>query len=329
MSYVNNMELVSVLIPVYNAAAYLEECLTSVTNQTYPQLEILIYNDGSTDGSLELARNLAQKDARIKVIDGGANQGPGSAKNKLVDLANGYYLTFVDADDRIGPKRIARMVHAIKASNADFIQVDEEHNQLKDDGSSFIYDCSSLKQRLILGGDKGNFTTLWSKIFRRSFLQDNHIRFTEKRMSADDVGYCLKSYAMAQKISFISGDDYYYRKGVANQLTAQIDRLIIGRVKNVVDAISYFLDKDTKINLDPAAASYLALKLTRYLASLRHTSKSSLTDVEKVYREALLSFKAIQECLPLTSKFRYGSCLSIISKIPLPWCFYGLKLLTI
>ena len=90
--------LISVIIPVYNVSIYLRQCLDSIINQTYTQLEILLINDGSTDDSLEICQEYALKDSRINVISQ-QNKGLAAARNKGLALASAEYLMFVDSDD--------------------------------------------------------------------------------------------------------------------------------------------------------------------------------------------------------------------------------------
>ena len=90
--------MVSVIIPVYNAEAYLEECLDSVVNQTLKNIEIICVNDGSTDNSLDILKEYQEKDDRVIIINQ-ENQGAGVARNQGIKVAKGNYLSILDADD--------------------------------------------------------------------------------------------------------------------------------------------------------------------------------------------------------------------------------------
>ena len=93
-------ELISVIIPIYNAEKYLRQCLESVINQTYKQLEIILVNDGSTDGSLSVCYEYQKKDSRIIIISQ-QNEGAFKARKNAIKIANGKYVAFVDGDDWI------------------------------------------------------------------------------------------------------------------------------------------------------------------------------------------------------------------------------------
>ena len=101
--------LVSIIVPVYNSEKYLSACLESIINQTYPHLEIILINDGSTDGSLKIINQFIKKDSRIKLIDQ-KNQGQSAARNQGLRLATGEFISFIDSDDYIKPSFIEKLL---------------------------------------------------------------------------------------------------------------------------------------------------------------------------------------------------------------------------
>ena len=109
-------ELISVIVPVYNASPYLVECIESITNQTYSNLEILLINDGSTDISGGICDEYAKKDSRIIVFHQN-NQGLSAARNKGIENAVGQYLIFVDSDDVLRAEAITILYDAVKKMN--------------------------------------------------------------------------------------------------------------------------------------------------------------------------------------------------------------------
>ena len=91
---------ISVIVPVYNAEKYLSDCIDSILNQTLKEIELILINDGSTDNSLQICREKASKDSRVKIINK-KNEGQGYARNIGIDRAKGEFITFVDSDDYI------------------------------------------------------------------------------------------------------------------------------------------------------------------------------------------------------------------------------------
>ena len=112
------MDIISVIIPVYKTEKYLEKCIKSVTEQTYPELEIILVDDGSPDGSGALCDVLAETDERIKVIHK-TNGGLSSARNAGIDAATGEYIGFVDSDDWIEPEMFETLLNRLLVSGAD------------------------------------------------------------------------------------------------------------------------------------------------------------------------------------------------------------------
>ena len=113
------MKKVSVIIPVYNSEAYLKECIDSVINQTYTNLEIIIINDASTDNSLDIIKQY--KDNRIKLINLEKNIGVSKARNKGIDTATGDYICFIDSDDYWYDFKIKKQIDFIEKKNCEFI----------------------------------------------------------------------------------------------------------------------------------------------------------------------------------------------------------------
>ena len=110
--------LISVVVPVYNVEKYLEQCVNSIINQTYDNLEIILVNDGSKDKSPYLCDELAKKDSRISVIHK-ENGGPAETRNVGTEKASGEYIAFVDSDDWIHPKYIEILYNNLKENNAE------------------------------------------------------------------------------------------------------------------------------------------------------------------------------------------------------------------
>lgn len=105
-----NQDLVSVIMPTYNTGKFLSESIESVLNQTYTNLELLITDDGSTDETLTILENYAQKDHRVKIFYLGKNQGAGQARNNSIQEAQGRYIAFCDSDDRWMPEKIEKQI---------------------------------------------------------------------------------------------------------------------------------------------------------------------------------------------------------------------------
>ncbi|MBQ8615735.1 MAG: glycosyltransferase, partial [Clostridia bacterium] len=111
------MKKISIILPVYNVENYLDKCLTSLVNQTYQNLEIILVNDGSPDNSGEVCENWAKKDSRIKVLHK-ANGGVSSARNFGLDNATGDFIGFIDPDDFVELDMYEKLLNALNSQNA-------------------------------------------------------------------------------------------------------------------------------------------------------------------------------------------------------------------
>ncbi len=169
--------LISVIVPVYNIKEYLPRCVKSITNQTYRNLELILVDDGSTDGTGVLCDELAARDERIRVFHK-KNGGSSSARNLGISQARGQYLGFVDSDDYISPEMYERLVNSLKVGNAQIVQigrdeVDEQGNKLPNIcepplQDEFITSKDFLRELLMHRGDCSFCTKLVNKeLFER------------------------------------------------------------------------------------------------------------------------------------------------------------------
>ena len=123
--------LVSVIIPCYNSARWIAEAIDSVLDQTYPNIEIIVVDDGSTDSSLEIIKSYRDK----LIWETGNNQGGNVARNRGFQLSKGIYIQWLDADDYLLPEKIARQVKFLQQNNCDVVYGDWQHQYHQEDGS--------------------------------------------------------------------------------------------------------------------------------------------------------------------------------------------------
>lgn len=189
------MKLVSVIVPVYNSSKYLEECITSIINQTYKNLEIIIINDNSTDNSLNIINKF--KDKRIKVINLKKTKGVANARNEGIKKSSGNYICYLDSDDYITKDKIEKQVKFMEENNVifsytNFIYLKDSgkkhyaklarklnHNQaLKNTAiltSTVMLNMDKLKKEDIFmpNIDKGQDTACWWKILKKGITAYN------------------------------------------------------------------------------------------------------------------------------------------------------------
>lgn len=204
------MKLVSIIVPVYNVAPYLHECIDSIVNQTYSNLEIILVDDGSTDESGQICDAYAAQDHRIHVIHQ-TNGGVSAARNAGIAVATGEYIGFVDSDDFLDINMYSLLVSHLEANELDILECNayrykSKHNikAYKNDGHIIIYNHDEALQIAMYDG----FTAAWNKLYKRSVLGD--IRFPTGRKFEDSA----TSYLIinnAQRVGHIDLCLYYYR----------------------------------------------------------------------------------------------------------------------
>ncbi len=130
----NNSQLVSIVMPLYNCEKYIAETINSVLSQTYSNWELLIVDDCSTDTSVEIVKEFAQKDTRIKLCEFTQNSGVANARNKAIEKAKGRYIAFLDSDDIWLPKKLAKQIAFMQKTNTElsytaYTVIDEQSNE--------------------------------------------------------------------------------------------------------------------------------------------------------------------------------------------------------
>lgn len=202
---------VSVIIPVYNVENYLRQCLDSVVNQTLREIEIICVNDSSTDGSLAILEEYAQKDDRIQVITQ-SNAGAGAARNRGMDLAKGEYLSFLDSDDFFEPAMLEKAYNLAEQNRADFVVY--KSDQYHTEENKFVPVSWAVREQEIPPYPVFNYRQLtdnvfkvfvgwaWDKLFSREFVKKHQLRYQEQRTS-NDMLFVFSAIVLAQRISLL------------------------------------------------------------------------------------------------------------------------------
>ncbi|MCD8373055.1 MAG: glycosyltransferase [Clostridia bacterium] len=212
--------LVSIIIPVYNAAKYLKTAIYSIIWQNYGKFEIICVNDGSTDSSLEVLQHLQKLDDRIKIIDK-PNGGPASARNAGLEIAKGKYINFVDADDRVEPGMYDFLVKTAEAENADIVVFGGNPIDPNENTPEWIWKKLSPKNIVYSGEHSGTsalFTEessrpfLWLHFIKRSLLeQEPKLRLNEALDLGEDQLFQFMYFPRAKKVVFTDKKFYNYR----------------------------------------------------------------------------------------------------------------------
>ena len=190
--------LVTIIIPVYNAAPHLAACIESVRKQTYENLEILLVNDGSADVSLPICQMYAGVDPRIQVMDQ-KNSGVSATRNAAIDRARGEFLQFVDADDRVAMEATQLLVERALRTQADMVicHYYRVTGKKRKSVHGFLETDKILSQRefatqLMEEPSSFYYGVMWNKLYRTSIIQSHNIRCSEELQWSEDFLFNLE-----------------------------------------------------------------------------------------------------------------------------------------
>lgn len=301
---------VSIIVPVYNDAPYLRQCIDSLINQTYRNIEIICIDDGSTDASGEIMDQYVKADGRILTIHA-PNSGVASARNTALSYATGEYVTFVDGDDWIDITACEKAVLQAEAHHVDlvmwpYIREFPNHSAPKvifPEGKSFDEnECKDL-QRWMIGLQGTELThpenadalcTVWGKLYRREIIEQNNIRFADlQRIGTYEDGLFNLCY-LAHVKGAVYVPDYlsHYRKNTG--MTSKYRSELRSQWKNLFsDMRSYIKKHDCDSSFEEALDNRISLSIIglglNALALPNHKALQEIHSIlsEKEYRTAI------------------------------------------
>lgn len=208
-------ELITIIVPVYKVEKYIDECISSILNQTYSNIEVILIDDGSPDNCSKICDEYASKDNRIKVFHK-KNGGVSDARNYGIEYATGEYLMFIDSDDYIESdmveilyKNLIKYKASISTCGYQIIKNNQVHiskksNQLK----NCVQERKEDKVReLLLEKTTGNY--VWNKLYKKSLFKN--IKY-KKAIKFEDIEIMYRLFIKADRIVFTTYNGYYYRK---------------------------------------------------------------------------------------------------------------------
>lgn len=266
----------SVIIPIFNVAKFIERGLNSLQNQTFQDFEIILVDDGSTDGSGKLCDKAAQHDNRIKVLHK-KNSGSGPARNAGIEIAQGEFILFFDIDDLLDPEAFDVINHNLLSANPDILIFSyREVNPFYKTSSEYVFESvhyesnQDLREGWVsnLSGVKFNNGFVWNKAYRRDFLNNNNIRFESLRIQQDEV-FNLLAYRYAENVYVINDILYiyyvYHQGNTANHIIPERLEIFIRVYEAYRELMAYWSINDSKLD------EYINKRL--FLGLITHISK--------------------------------------------------------
>ncbi len=208
------MPAVSVIVPVFQVEPYLDACLRSIAGQTLRDLEVVVVDDGSTDGSLAIAERFAAQDARVRIVRQ-ANRGLGNARNTGLEAAGGEHVAFVDSDDMLMPGALERLHAVLRRTGSDFatgmvLRFDERGAR----PAPFLRNAFRRNRRRThvtrfpwLVSDR----VAWNKLWRRAFLDEHGLRFAEG-VYHEDIPMVVPAHYLARAVDVVAAPVYLWRE---------------------------------------------------------------------------------------------------------------------
>lgn len=288
MDYSECETKVSIIIPVYNVSKYLDKCLDSVLNQTYQNLEIVIVDDGSTDGSGAICDEYALKDKRISVYHQD-NKGVSSARNYALNIISGKYVCIIDSDDYLSKNYVEAMLTSALNNQLDFVCCGVYALEKEDGTCQFVKKSrdDQIKNRLetieLLFSQHGFNGWGVNKLYKTEILQTYNIRYREDLRFCEDEVFCLEYIIHISKSRYIKDVLYHYMLNLSS--------------------VNHRMYQERKFNynaLDRLKADEICWKIVRNIHNRRLTNifkcrryKSNVITVDKLIRNYNGDYKTL------------------------------------
>lgn len=262
--------LVTVLLPSLNVAPYIEECLTSVEQQTLKNIEILCIDAGSTDGTRDVLAAHAACDGRIRILDSD-KRSVGYQMNLGLQAARGRYIGILETDDYVAPEMYATLCEAAERTQADIVRMDFEVFWGRGEERQFLpkpVAAAAQYGRLLRPRDEQaifyNDMSIWAGMYRRDFLQTYQIRENETPGAAyQDTGFWFQTYACADRLLYLAGSEHGYRYRLDNPASSVHSRQQAFVICDEFDFLRQALERHGCF--DELRDTYHAIQCNRYL----------------------------------------------------------------
>lgn len=221
------MPTISIIVPVYNAGKYLKEAMTCIVEQTMRDIEIICINDSSTDDSLHILEQFAEKDKRVRIISNSSNQGAAISRNRGMNIAQGKYICFLDADDIFAKDMVEKEYEAICRYHADVAvahsaDFKENRQEWKEWEFPWEEQCVSMKKNTTGRNLLYAWNVVpWNKMYKKEFIEKYHLSY-QNLSSSNDVFFGVMAVLLAKRIALVGSDNplILYRTGIETQISA-------------------------------------------------------------------------------------------------------------
>lgn len=312
------MELVSIVVPIYNVEQYLERCIKSIVKQTYTNLEIILVNDGSQDNSLNICEKWKKQDARIKIVDK-KNGGLSSARNAGIEIAKGEYLFFVDSDDWLDIHIIQKLYQAMKEYNCEIsccgieMTYDQiEKNYPRCENKNILLEKYAALEEYMFGTTVS--TVAWNKLYKRALFDD--IRYPVGKWHEDEFT-TYKLLYKADKVYYLGDSMYFYYQREGSIMSHALSLKNLDKVDALFERYMFFQEKGEE-RLCELTASQIIDNIVYYYC----LNDKQCPEYEKISEALKIGFRKIE---PKLKKSKYISKNKKIKAVMFKICPWLLK----
>lgn len=258
---------ISIIVPVFNAENQLPKCIDSILAQSLSNFELLLIDDGSTDGSLEICEKYAEREKRIRVFHQ-ENAGPSAARNKGIEHASGKYLTFIDADDFVEPNYLQGFFKLEKDPEAAVViqgYIRESRNGLfrKENLPEEIFQTHQFSNLFLSVFLIRKWPFVWAKLFDKNIIDKHKVLFDKEINFGEDLIFFLNYVKFASKIITINENLYHY-KFLPNSLTSSLNE-VCSETKRLDTVKSLLTELAVQFDFSAALQEYHRSYMNRYL----------------------------------------------------------------
>ena len=308
--------MVSIIVPIYNVEKYLKRCIDSILNSTFQDFELILVDDGSTDGSSAICDDYTAKDARVRTIHQ-TNQGLAGARNSGLDQASCDYILFVDGDDVIHPNMIQVLVDALSGGDYDFSMIcglpvyeDEYLSFLNDKKLGLSSQVRELTRedyyKGLLTPPPGHFqyNFSWNKLYRREFIGNEKFINT----AIEDMEFNFRLMPKMKRAAFVETNLYYWIQRDTSLTHGGLNRRYVNRIESFKLCLDTIPRDYTDYRSIWLERLYKEMISTKYLT--RHTEQKTAAKelTASVYEETLEDFW--NSNLPWLKKYGFALCLN-------------------
>ncbi len=280
------MDIISVVIPMYNSEKTIRHCLQSVICQTYNNIEIIIIDDGSTDASQQIVNEFSEKDPRIKYVRQ-PNGGVSRARNHGIDISEGRFICFIDSDDAVQKDYIQMMYEKISEIKSDFVicGYKEIEGEIAVDRLLADEDINKLQgtPKMDLWILRSFISAPWAKLFSMEIIKKHNLCFREDMTIAEDQYFNYHYLTYCKKISYINSPSYVYYNNVGGLSHKKTRQCFENEVENLNYKIKY-METNHIVNGEWFVGSAVCYIARRYF---------TLSDEDNSIKNCCARFKAI------------------------------------